>query len=340
MDRAQQLRTDRGAAWMTAYQDFTRGGIALKRGRLDDAVAHVDAGLERAGSAEMGWTSIAEATRAQIDVYRGDFDAALTRLDAFDASGQPHQFGLPICGLTRVSLLEANRKLLPAVAAAQNYWSGARALGLYGWLPSFALDCARLARRTASSDFAASIVATIAEIPRPLPAASAAPVELALALCSGAEEAIAAAAVRCAEAARSEGHAIAEAAAWEEAACAVAQLGDKVTGRDYARTALLLTQNMGATTLSSRVVMRLRPLGVRLDPRTVRDKPRTGWDSLTRTESTIADMVASGRSGTEIAQSLFISQRTVQTHVSHALTKLGLRTRVELAALAAARRAN
>lgn len=338
MDRAQQLRTDRGAAWMTAYQDFTRGGIALKRGRLDDALAHVDAGLERAGSADMGWTSIAEATRAQIDVYRGDVEAAIARLDAFDATGQPHQFGLPICGLTRVSLLEAGRKLLPAVAAAQGYWSGARALGLYGWLPSFAMDCGRLARRTDSAEFAAEILATLDEIPTPLPGASVGPVDLARALCSGDLDAIAEAAIRCADNARSEGHVIAEAAALEEAACAVAQAGDKVTARDYARKALVLTQNMGAPTLSSRIVMRLRPLGVRLDPRTVKERPRTGWDSLTRTETTIADMVASGRSGTEIAQSLFISQRTVQTHVSHALTKLGLRTRVELAALAAGRR--
>ncbi|WP_037139687.1 helix-turn-helix transcriptional regulator [Rhodococcoides fascians] len=338
MDRAQQLRTDRGAAWMTAYQDFTRGGIAMKRGRLDDAAAHIDAGLERAGSADMGWTSIAEGTRAQIDVYRGDVEAALARLDAFENSGQPHQFGLPICGMTRVSLLESGRKLLPAVAAARRYWGGARELGIYGWLPSFAVDCARLARRTDDGEFAAEIVDTLAEISDPLPVASVGPVALARALCAGDSESVVAQAVRSAESARREGNVIAEAAAWEEAACELAASGDKVTAREHARTALLITQNMGATALSSRIAMRLRPLGVRLDPRTVRERPRTGWDSLTRTETTIADMVASGRSGPEIAQSLFISQRTVQTHVSHALTKLGLRTRVELAALVAGRR--
>ena len=41
--------------------------------------------------------------------------------------------------------------------------------------------------------------------------------------------------------------------------------------------------------------------------------------------------VAQGLSNPEIARRLFISSRTVQTHVSHALEKLGLSSRVELA---------
>ncbi|MCZ4535234.1 helix-turn-helix transcriptional regulator [Gordonia terrae] len=45
-------------------------------------------------------------------------------------------------------------------------------------------------------------------------------------------------------------------------------------------------------------------------------------------------------SGGEIADRLFISTRTVQTHVSHALAKLGLRTRVELAAFVVGRQQN
>nr|WP_261977733.1 helix-turn-helix transcriptional regulator [Gordonia sp. NB41Y] len=91
-------------------------------------------------------------------------------------------------------------------------------------------------------------------------------------------------------------------------------------------------------TSSTRISSRLRALGLRLDPKAVRDRPRTGWDSLTRSEVTVAELVADGLSGPEIAQRLVLSRRTVQTHVSHALTKLGLRTRVELAALVVARR--
>ena len=89
--------------------------------------------------------------------------------------------------------------------------------------------------------------------------------------------------------------------------------------------------------MSARIASRLRPMGLRIDPNAVRDRPRHGWESLTKTEVTVAELVAAGLSGSEIATRLFISPRTVQTHVSHALSKLGLRTRVELAAYVAGR---
>lgn len=340
LERATRLRTDRGATWMTAYHDFILGGVAMTRGRLDDAAASIDEGLERAAAADMGWTSIAEGSRAIIDVFRGDTSSAATRLDRFAASGLPDQFGLPIPAQARALLLEAQRKLRPAAAAARECWTGATDLDLLGWLPSLAVDCARIAHRAGDTDLAAAITVALAGLPTPVPDAGRGQVALARALCAGGPGSVVTAAIACAESAHEMGDVLTEAAGWEEAACAAAASGDKTVAREYARSALLLTQNMGATALSARITSRLRPLGVRLDARTVRDRPRTGWDSLTRTEVTIAELVAAGLNGTEIARQLFISPRTVQTHVSHALTKLDLRTRVELAAHAARRHAD
>jgi DNA-binding NarL/FixJ family response regulator len=85
---------------------------------------------------------------------------------------------------------------------------------------------------------------------------------------------------------------------------------------------------------------RLRDLGVRRGRRGKRDRPQAGWGSLTGSEQRIAALVADGMTNPQIAERLFLSRRTVETHVSHALTKLGFASRVQLAAEAARRASN
>jgi DNA-binding CsgD family transcriptional regulator len=52
---------------------------------------------------------------------------------------------------------------------------------------------------------------------------------------------------------------------------------------------------------------------------------------LTAAESRVADLVAKGHTNREVATELFLSQRTVASHLTHIYTKLGLRSRTELA---------
>jgi predicted ATPase/class 3 adenylate cyclase/DNA-binding NarL/FixJ family response regulator len=62
-----------------------------------------------------------------------------------------------------------------------------------------------------------------------------------------------------------------------------------------------------------------------------RKRPTSGWGSLTPTERDVVRLVSEGLGNKDIATRLFISPRTVQTHLTHVYTKLGLTTRVQLA---------
>ncbi len=62
-----------------------------------------------------------------------------------------------------------------------------------------------------------------------------------------------------------------------------------------------------------------------------RKRSATGWASLTPTERDVVRLVSEGLANNDIAARLFISPRTVQTHLTHVYTKLGLTSRVQLA---------
>jgi predicted ATPase/DNA-binding CsgD family transcriptional regulator len=66
--------------------------------------------------------------------------------------------------------------------------------------------------------------------------------------------------------------------------------------------------------------------------RGARRRPSRGWDSLTPTELRVAAAVADGLSNPQIASRMFISRRTVTTHLSSIFRKLGISSRAELAA--------
>ena len=119
--------------------------------------------------------------------------------------------------------------------------------------------------------------------------------------------------------------------ALEEAAAVLAATGDTAGARDPFRQATDLYAEYGAEWDLRRAGARFRPHGLR---RGTRAQPRaagTGWAALTATELRVSRLVAQGLANGEIAGELMLSRNTVQTHVSNVLTKLGRRSRTELA---------
>jgi DNA-binding CsgD family transcriptional regulator len=81
-----------------------------------------------------------------------------------------------------------------------------------------------------------------------------------------------------------------------------------------------------------RVGRELRRLGVQ---RRIVSHPRakTGWDSLTDSELTVANLIAQGATNQSVATQLHLSLHTVKNHVHNAFAKLGINSRTQLAQL-------
>jgi DNA-binding NarL/FixJ family response regulator len=62
--------------------------------------------------------------------------------------------------------------------------------------------------------------------------------------------------------------------------------------------------------------------------------PAAELDAITQREREVMALVAAGLTSDEIAQKLYMSPATVRTHVSRAMTKLGVRDRAQLVVLA------
>ena len=98
-----------------------------------------------------------------------------------------------------------------------------------------------------------------------------------------------------------------------------------------ARAALVELEGLGAVRDADASAALLRELGVR----PARSGPKN-VDALTKREREVLALLGEGASNPEIADRLYISRKTVEHHVAHVLSKLGLRNRAE-AAVAATR---
>ena len=70
----------------------------------------------------------------------------------------------------------------------------------------------------------------------------------------------------------------------------------------------------------------------------VRERAATGWEALTDAELRVVELAAEGLTNREIGARLFVSHRTVGAHLAHIFDKLQIRSRVELAREATARK--
>jgi DNA-binding CsgD family transcriptional regulator len=101
--------------------------------------------------------------------------------------------------------------------------------------------------------------------------------------------------------------------------------GQRTDAREPLLEGLALAARCGARTLERRARAELAAIGIH--PRTT---DRTGADSLTPSERRVVDLAAAGGTNREIAQTLFVTEKTVETHLGRAFRKLDISSRRQL----------
>jgi DNA-binding CsgD family transcriptional regulator len=316
---------DTGTVWAIPLFDALGAFDALRAGRLDEVVAHAAGGVEISTRAKAfaakGWCL---GLWAQAVLLNGSVDEGeeLTVRAEAEYGGPQSQFGPEQAALARTKVLELRGDQIAACEHLRATWELMVAVGLdmpRHWLVA---ELARLAVLTNDIDLAAAVSADAEMI-----ATRAGTAELrAVAARAGAWAQRDPAAMRSAadELDRCALH-LAGALARRDEAELAGLIGDPQRARSAAESAAGRLAELGAHAESDRV--RAQFLARRSGPR-----PLVGWDALTAAQQRVAGRIADGRSNPEIADELFVSRRTVESHVAAILRTMSVRTRAELIA--------
>jgi DNA-binding CsgD family transcriptional regulator len=329
--KARELADQAGTVIRLAQAHSALGQLFFEAGRWDDALAEVQvvpADLKEPASAcaDLGAAAV-------IYFHRGELDAARRHLDA----ARPHAERLgnriiPPLALARSLDCEQAGVLAAALAElTAGLSNNAEELEEIGELLP---DGVRLATVIGDLDTAealaghADALAAHSEIPRRLANAL---------LCRGLVDGDAAQLLRAADGYAAATRPLLSAQALEAAADRFAGASDRDRARGAFTRALELYGSFGAMSDVARLQAKFRGHGIRRGPQAKHRHARSGWDSLTPTEMKVAALVESGLSNPDIASKLFLSRRTVATHVSHILKKLNVQSRTDIAREAALR---
>ncbi len=137
---------------------------------------------------------------------------------------------------------------------------------------------------------------------------------------------------------RGAGRPLALAGALEDLGLALVAEGSRARAREAVEEAHETFMARGAGRDAARLRRLLRRLGV---PRRLASTPVrsvAGWGSLTESELRTVHLVAEGLTNQAVAERMFVSTHTVNTHLRHAFSKLRVRSRVDLTRLVLTRR--
>ncbi|HEV2071150.1 MAG TPA: LuxR C-terminal-related transcriptional regulator, partial [Acidimicrobiales bacterium] len=236
----------------------------------------------------------------------------------------------------RAAVEEAEGDTDAALATLTGAWDACTARGVVVEYPRLGPDLVRLLLMRGQRERACVVVGQVEDIAARMETKSA---EAAGLRCRGMLDADSHLLCEAVTILRGSPRPLERATACEEAASALSDAAQTMKRLAMLEEALGIYEELGATRDIARVEARLRSLGRRPSRRGWQQRQaKVGWEALTRTELDVVTLVGEGLTNREIAERLYISPRTVETHMTHVFAKLGLSSRIDLRAEVARRR--
>jgi len=308
-----------------------RARLRFLDGRWDDALAEIQTGLDSPDP--LGQTPGLRALAALIAIHRGTYVRDPDGIPEPDDGLGGRKYGY-LMRWAQALVQETQAGHQHALDLLYPVWEQARGLDNRRVIYRICPDLARLAAGVGDRKRAQDLAMTAEALAAPDPTDS---LRGTAQLCRGLADEEPDLLLAAAQSFRQARWPLYEGHAYESLAVVVARLGRTDEARNALDKALGLYAGLDAAWAMARAGARLRQAGIRRGVHGRRKRPRHGWEALTETERKVALLVAEGRSNLDIATHMFLSRRTVQSHVSSILTKLNLRSRVELAIRASRR---
>ena len=317
-----RISEERGVRWPLPSFGVYLGLERFFAGEWDDALAELESSLELAE--ETGATIsviVAQVVMALIGLHRDDLSRAAAAVEAAyrDLTTRGFSHRANWAAWPRALLQEASGESARALKTMTVPWEEDACLGFSVERLLVGADLVRLAMAEGDAGLARQVAAAVGDVASRNDLAW---LRGAALRCQGLAESDADALAAAADAYAGASRPLELALASEDAAVAFVKQGNLGRARPLLEQAIAIYQRLDAARDLARADAVLRLAGVRRGVRGPRKRPPFGWQSLTPTERTVAALVADGLSNPQIGERLFISRRTVQTHLVHVFAKL------------------
>ena len=336
IESGMRISEELGIGWALAPYQTLRAFERFVAGDWDDEVAEIETDTRRAGAPSESHNHLHLLRRSVLSLirlHRNDLPGAWDAVGA--PPGQVSGTRADWYAWARALLLEADGDLADALETLSDCWDRCAGSGLALEYPVIGPDLVRLVLAAGEAGRARDVAAAVTGVAsrNQVPWIAGAALR-----CQGLAEndpgILQSAVEACARGPRP----LQLALTCEDAGAAFALRGDVARAGQLLNRAITVYERLDATRDLARAEAALRQLGIRRGRHVTHRRAQSGWQSLTPGELAVVDLVAEGLSNPQIGQRLYVSRRTVQTHLGHVFAKLHVTSRAQLAAEAARHR--